>query len=329
MKASTMRRWLAIAAAVAAITLPTSPAPGQSGAPAGDEVVRIWPGQAPGSETWTGSEASRPHEVPAGPIIVFTEVRIPTLTIVRPPPGRANGTAMIVLPGGGFAALAWDLEGTEVARWLAQRGVTVFILKYRVGGPQPAPGQTPPAGTQERLRAMLPAYRIALMDARQAVRVVREGAAGYGIDPHRIGMIGFSAGAATTLGAVLEGDAADRPDFAAPIYGMMMPDAPPVPADAPPLFLVTAQDDPAVPATSNAEIFRLWTEARRPAELHIYSVGGHGFGMRPKDRPVDNWPLQLEAWLRSQGLLSRSQAADGGSGTGSRAAAAATEREGR
>lgn len=301
MAAVRLGRGLGVAAFAAAL-MAASIALAQAGSAAADEVVLIWPGSAPGSEDWPGTEASRPHEVPAGPIIVFTEVRVPTITVFRPAAGRANGTAMIVLPGGGFEALAWNLEGTEVAHWLTDRGVTVFLLKYRVGGPRPA-DEARPTRTEDRLRRLLPAYRIALADARQAVRVVRGSAGRYGIDPHRIGMIGFSAGAATTLGAVLEGDAADRPDFAASIYGMAMPDAPPVGADAPPLFLAVAQDDPAVRATGNAELFARWTAAGRPAELHIYAEGGHGFGMRSRNRPVDNWPNQLEAWLGSLGLL--------------------------
>jgi acetyl esterase/lipase len=288
---------------VAALTLTAFATCVQAGAATPEEVIRLWPGTAPGSEGRTGNEVSKEAQANGIRIHIKANVSVPTVTVVRPKAGKANGTGMLVLPGGAFMALAWDLEGTEVADWLAERGITAFILKYRVSDLSLAPGEAPPTAIDDLIRRLQPNRKIAVADASQAIRLVRQNAARYGIRPDRIGMIGFSAGAITTMGVLLEGDPAARPNFAAPIYGMTMIGTPTVPADAPPLFIAAAQDDTTVPATGSIDIFNLWTKARRPAELHIYEKGGHGFGMRPSASPVGKWPAALEAWLRSQGLL--------------------------
>lgn len=266
------------------------------------EVVRIWTGDAPLAQPLGIAETSIKTRSGENDITVITNVSVPTMTVVRPAPGKANGTALLVLPGGAFMALAWDLEGTEVARWLADRGITAFILKYRVSALQPAPTQANP-DFATLLKLLQPKRKLAVADAGQAVALIRRDAARYGIDPNRVGMIGFSAGAITTMGVVLEAEPGQRPDFAAPIYGAPGIDAPVAPAQAPPLFLVHAQDDAVVPAQGSTRIFDLWTQAIRPAELHVYAAGGHGFGMRPTGRPVDHWPAAFEAWLEAQGLL--------------------------
>jgi acetyl esterase/lipase len=267
-----------------------------------EEVMRLWSGDAPGAPPLATPETSRRQRSGENEITVVQHVSVPTFTVVRPAPGTANGTAMLVLPGGAFMALAWDLEGMEVARWLADRGITAFVLKYRVSELKLAPGAARP-DFAELVRLIQPKRKLAVADAGQAVALIRRDAAKYGVDPKRIGMMGFSAGAVTTLGLVFEGAPAQRPDFAAPIYGMPMIPNPVVPAGAPPMFLVHAQDDPTVPAEGSTQVFELWSKAKRPAELHIYAAGGHGFGMRPKGRPVDHWPAAFDAWLRSQGYL--------------------------
>lgn len=289
-------------AALALVAL-TRPVLAQTTQVSGEEIVQLWPGAAPGSEDWKGPEASREITVPdGGQITVKVNVTIPTLTVFRPAPGKANGTAMLVLPGGAFGALAWDLEGTEVAHWLADRGVTAFLLKYRVRSAPP--GQPMPGSRAELLALLEPGRRIAVADATQSVRLLRSNAAKYGINPDRIGMIGFSAGAIATMGTILTAEPAARPNFAAPIYGMTMMEAKEAPAEAPPLFIVSAQDDTTVPAEGSAQIFDLWTKAQRPAELHVYAKGGHGYGMRKRNLPIDHWPTAFEAWLRWQGMLS-------------------------
>jgi acetyl esterase/lipase len=271
---------------------PAAPAP---------EVARLWPGAAPGTESWSGAEVEVDADLPAGKTHIVTNVTVPTLTVIRPAPGRANGTAVLVAPGGAFRALAWDLEGTEVARWLAERGITAFVLKYRVRPPADGAG----AGTQafdEWWAGTKAAREVAIADARQALRLIRTGAGRYGLKADRVGMIGFSAGAMVTMGAVLGTDPAVRPDFAAPVYGAMAPDAVPA-AGAPPLFIVAAQDDPQVPPAKSVAIFDAWTAAHLTAELHLYEKGGHGFGMRARNMPADAWPRALEAWLVSRGLM--------------------------
>jgi acetyl esterase/lipase len=245
--------------------------------------------------------------LPSGPIRILGNVTKPSLTVYRPAPGTANGTGIIVIPGGGFISLAIDHEGYQVAEWLAARGVTAFVLKYRV---HPNPGFRIPSELRkhpERFQVFKESFGagipIAIADATQTLRYLRTNAAFFGIAPDRIGMIGFSAGAITTMGAVMNDDPADRPNFAAPIYGAMDHKAPP--ADAPPLFIAVTEDDPAVPATESVAIFARWNAALLPAELHVYEKGGHGFGMTPHGLPVDSWTVAYEAWLRSHGWLTK------------------------
>jgi len=293
--------WAAVAAALALLAPACGPAQPAPARPA-PQVVRLWPGAAPGTESWTGEEVEVDADLPgSGRVHIVTNVTVPTLTVFRPPAGKANGTAMLVVPGGAFRALAWDLDGIEPARWLAARGVTAFVLKYRVR----PPGDTAPAGPETfdafALRTQ-PARAVAIADAGRALRLIRRDAAAYGVRPDRVGVIGFSAGAMTAIGTALATDAAVRPNFAVAAYGAM-PDARRPGADAPPLFIVAARDDPQAPSLKSAEIFERWTRAGRPAELHLYETGGHGFGFRPRGRPVDRWPQALEAWLQARALV--------------------------
>jgi acetyl esterase/lipase len=269
------------------------------------ETVRLWPGASPGTESWTGPEEEADADIPGvGKIHVVTNVTIPTVTIFRPAPGRANGTAMLVLPGGAFRALAWDLDGTEVAQWLAARGITAFVLRYRVR----PPGASAPSGP-ETLDAFLVRTRaardIGVADAQQALRLIRSNATRYGIKADRVGAIGASAGAMTAIDLALAPDPAARPDFAVAASGAAPPETGPA-TGAPPLFIVAAQDDPQVPVARSTELYERWTRAGRPAELHLYEKGGHGFGLRHRGQPADLWPQALEAWLASRGLA-RSQ----------------------
>ena len=272
-------------------------------APAQPEVVRIWPGQAPGTEDWKAPEEGANVTIPAiGRIHVITNVTVPTLTVFRPAAGTANGTAMVVLPGGSFRALAWDVDGIETAQWLAGKGITAFVLKYRVR--PPAKGES----FGESLDDFAPATRtrraIAVADAEQAIHFIRLHARQYGIAANRVGIMGFSAGAMATAEVALSNDPIVRPDFAVAMYGAAL--SPGLPgAGAPPLFIGAAQDDPQLPAANSAELFERWTRAGRPAELHIYEKGGHGFGFRPHHLPVDRWPEALEAWLGARGYLTK------------------------
>ena len=264
------------------------------------EIVRIWPGQPPGTESWAGAEEEADADLPnIGKVHIITNVTVPTLTVFRPKAGQASGTAMIVVPGGAFRALPWDLDGLETAHWLTAHGITAFVLKYRVRPPSAAPADRT---FDDFVRRTEPARKIAVADAEQAVRLVRSHAKQYGIAPRRIGMIGFSAGAMTTMDAALDPDASSRPDFAASLYGALLTQKAP-PADAPPLFIAAAEDDPELSPEKSTEIFDAWTKARRPAELHIYEHGGHGFGFRVHHTTSDQWPVAFKAWLSSHGFL--------------------------
>lgn len=279
-------------------------APGQAETTPVPEVVQIWPGAAPGTEDWTGPEVDRPLPLRVEPPLhTVTNITAPTLTVVRPAPGKANGTAVIVCPGGGFQNLAITHEGTLVAQWLADRGITAFVLKYRVRPSGtfriPADVRHHPERFTELAGTLEPGRRIAVADGIQAVHFLRAHTANFGITLDRVGIMGFSAGAMTTMGVVMDSEPADRPNFAAPIYGAMEEKAPQ--KDGPPLFIVAAQDDPLVPAIKSVAIFSSWTAADLPAELHIYERGGHGFGMLSRNQTVDNWPAAFEAWLKAHG----------------------------
>ena len=265
------------------------------------EVLRIWPTNPPGTENWKGPEEEADVTLPAvGKIHVITNVTVPTLTVFRPPVGTGNGTAVIILPGGSFRALAWDVDGVESAQWLASKGVTAFLLKYRVRPPQA--GESFGNTLQDFARATQSRRAIAVADAKQAIRFIRSNARRFDVAPDRMGIMGFSAGAMATVEVALAKDSAARPSFAVPMYGAALtPDLPG--RDAPPLFIAAAQDDPQLPATNSVEIFERWTKAGRAAELHVYERGGHGFGFRRHRVPADEWPNSFEAWLKSRGYL--------------------------
>lgn len=271
-------------------------------AAAAQQVVQIWPGRPPGTESWTGAEQAVDTELPnLGKVHIITNVTVPTLTIFRP--RHATGIAMIVVPGGAFRALPWDLDGLETAKWLTAHGITAFVLKYRV---RPPPSNAPPDRTfDDFVRRTQPAREIAVADAEQAVRWVRSHAGHFGVDRRRVGMIGFSAGAMTTVNVAVTAEADSRPDFAASLYGALLTHRPG--PNAPPMFIVAAEDDPELPPTRSTAIFEAWTAARAPAELHLYEKGGHGFAFRAHHVPADRWPSAFEAWLTSHGWLAKAQ----------------------
>lgn len=276
-------------------------------------VIPVWPGVAPGSEHATQKEV----EYLNGKQKLVRNVVTPTLTAYLPDRAKANGTAVVICPGGGFHFLSWDSEGIDVAKWLQARGVAAFVLKYRLldtGATEPefqrhlailfgrksADGkevvQTP---AEEAERKAVPV--LASADGRQALKVVRQRASEWGVAPDRIGILGFSAGGAVTMGVVMDHDADSRPNFAAPIYGGGTGGAL-IPADVPPLFILVANDDVGA-SLGSARLYSEWKTAGKSAELHIYSKGGHGFGMNKRGLPVDTWIERFGDWLNVQGLL--------------------------
>jgi acetyl esterase/lipase len=261
------------------------------------KIIPLYPGPAPGSENWTWQEQDIVG--PQDNVRRTHNVTCPTLTLYLPPASSATGTAVIVCPGGGFRYLAIDYEGHDAARWLNSLGVAAFVLKYRVMQTGD-PGEKDRATVAARWKETLP---LAVADAQQAIRVVRSRAAEWGLSTDRIGILGFSAGGYITAAAALHYDAASRPSFAAPIYPALPEDVTP-PADAPPLFLAQADDDRLVsPLNNTVRLYTAWKKANIPAEMHIYSKGGHGFGMRKSPLPVATWPDRFRDWLGVQGLL--------------------------
>ena len=277
-------------------------------------VVDLWPGKTPGDVGIQGEEKSRIHASPiVGPTKLITNVTHPTLTIYQPAQDKNTGTAMVICPGGGYWDLYWELEGEEVAAWLNSLGMTGIILKYRVPRrPGDVRGE-PPLGP--------------LLDAQRAVSVVRSRATQWGIDPNRIGMVGFSAGGHLALATATSSDTRKyerldpideiscRPDFAILCYpgylkakdkdeiwpGLR------IPANTPPIFMAHASDDNERAGGSNSEnsviMYLALKRAGIPAEVHIYATGDHDFGVRQNEKLPSSWTQLCVNWLRSIHML--------------------------
>jgi len=256
------------------------------------EIIPLYPGPAPGSESWNWPETTLP--LTADGLKRAANVTRPTLAVYRP--ARPNGTAVVVAPGGGFRHLAIEHEGVQVAQWLNTLGVTAFVLKYRVY----RSGEGAPADVA-KLRAE--AIPLAAADGRAAIALVRGRAKEWGVRADRVGILGFSAGGWVAAAAALEHDAASRPDFAVPVYPAVPPEAK-APAAPMPLMLIHASDDKTVSALDNSvRMYGLWKRAGAAVEMHVYAAGGHGFGMQKKGTPSDRWTDRVREWLEAQGLL--------------------------
>lgn len=274
----------------------------------GPQTLDVWPGKAPGDEGKTPPEELKQSKPGEKPFKRVTNVSHPTLTVFRPAKDKDTGAAVIVAPGGGYKALMMDYEGEDVAAWLNTLGVTGIVLKYRVPAPEGTPRHLP-----------------ALQDAQRSISLVRSKAKEWGIDPARIGMLGFSAGGHLTAAAMAgfekrsyepidEADKTScRPDFAVVIYpgGMLNKDAGSaerlndevkVGPQSPPAFIVQADDD-RVNAENSVYLYLALKRAKVPAEMHIYAGGGHGFGLRKSDKPCNTWPDRCAEWLKSRGVL--------------------------
>ena len=270
--------------------------------PAQPNAIELGTGPLPGataSESWHSQYGS----------LFARNVTVATLTPFLPDPAKATGAAVIVAPGGGFRTLSMENEGWDLARALADKGVAAFVLKYRLN-------QTPPdmPGFERSMNQMFsgaarpprlnPGQAIAglapqIADSRAAFTLVRQRAAEWRVDPDRIGMVGFSAGAMLTMATTLAGQDA-KPAFIGVIYGPLAPVA--VPADAPPMFVALAADDPFF-ANSGIGLIDSWRAAKRPVEFHLYEQGGHGFGMYQKTTTSTGWFEAFARWLDMHGLL--------------------------
>jgi len=296
--------------AAACLAIPARAAEPSKADAAKPDSILLWPGVAPGDKGDIGEERdTTKHDAKTPPgkdVIRLGSVSKPMITIFRPAADKANGAAVVVCPGGGYNILAYDLEGTEVCQWLNSIGVTGVLLKYRV-----------PGRGGER-------YTAPLQDAQRAIGLVRSRAKDWGLDPKRIGILGFSAGG--HLSALASNsyesrtyptvDAADsescRPDFTVLIYpayltaGKDLDKLAPeikVTAHTPPAFIAMTEDDP-IHVECAIVYGQALKGAKVPVELHLYPKGGHGYGLRPSANAVSTWPDRAAEWLKSQGWLS-------------------------
>jgi acetyl esterase/lipase len=282
----------------------------------GHTQVPIWPGAAPDPQPVPGPETvTLSRALLAGkPVTNVTNVTRPTMTVYTPT-GKNTGAAVVVIPGGGFEILAMDLEGTEACDWLTSKGITCVLLKYRVPS---KPYDWKCDCRPHNLALSVPS----LQDVQRTMRLVRFHAAQWNVDPHKVGVLGFSAGGflaaeiSTNFDRHLYApvDAADkesaRPDFAMPIYpghltegGGKFNSNVLVSSETSPTFLVQAEDDYEDGVDQSLVYYTALAKARVPAEMHLYAHGGHAFGLRPTPDPITGWPRLAEAWLRTIGIL--------------------------
>ena len=304
---------LGLAGGLAAQTVPWQPSPGH-------EPVPIWPGTPPGARPGPDLEkASAVAKPVAGrPWLAISDVSRPTMTVYSPG-GKNTGVAVLVFPGGGYQILAIDLEGTEVCDWLTSRGITCVLLKYRV--PDSGPHWVEACKCQVK-----PKVPAALQDAQRTLGLLRLHAAEWHIDPHRVGVLGFSAGGHLAADisthfdrrAYTPVDAADRerarPDFAVLIYpghlwvpgkGFALNPDIRVTHATPPTFLLMAEDDSVDYVNQVLAYYPALKNAGVPAEMHLYAKGGHAFGLRRTTFPITAWPELVEKWLATIGMIPR------------------------
>lgn len=269
------------------------------------KVIPLYNGPAPGSEKWTWSETENDSNMYHAHTIF--NVSKPTLTVYPPDPTvAATGTAVIVCPGGGFQSLSIMQEGYAVVKWLQGKGITAFLLKYRLmhtlgGDPYKQETERRNAGADNE-RATI--AKMATADAQTAITYVRAHAAEYNVSTSQIGLIGFSAGGDLAVATATNYTAESRPDFSAAIYPGFSPDLlKNIPADAPPMFIAAASDDTFGLETLSTMLYTAWVNSKHSAELHIYAKGGHGFGMNIQNLPSDTWRDSYSEWMNSLGML--------------------------
>jgi acetyl esterase/lipase len=273
----------------------------------GADPIKLWPGKAPGETKDIGAE--KYLEAKKGQLDVkrLANVSEPTITIYSPPKDKTNGTAVVVAPGGGYNILAIEHEGTDVCEWLNKLGVTAVLLKYRV----------------PKREAQTPDNLAMVQDAQRAVTLVRHMSNDLGIDPTRVGMLGFSAGGHLTVCTCLSDrklkytavDGACKqspvPNFAILVYpayltdkdGKLRPEFE-VKPDSPPMFFAHSSDDP-VTSEGSVALYLALKKNKVPAELHLYASGGHGYGMRKVPHPCATWPDRAADWMKARGLLEK------------------------
>jgi acetyl esterase/lipase len=274
---------------------------------AAQDVIPLYQGTPPGSTPETYPEKEYFSKIWNTEVV--TNVTKPTLTVFKPSAETKNGTAIVIAPGGGFMALSINSEGNDVAKYLAAKGVTAFVLKYRLA-------HTGEDATQEFTQMIADRQKfgetigkiipLSIADGLAAVTYVRQHAAEWGIAPDRVGIMGFSAGGTVAAGVAYHYASDGRPAFVAPIYaaaGRLKDSV--VPADAPPMFIAAATDDNLGLAPDSLALYEKWREAQKSVELHMYAKGGHGFGMHKHQIPTDHWIDRFAEWLELQGFLKK------------------------
>lgn len=273
-------------------------------ASAQQKVIQLYNGAAPGSENWNWDQNESADNVFHSNVVY--NVTHPTLTVYPADSTYTpTGTAVIICPGGGLQTLSIEHEGYAVAKWLQKKGITAFLLEYRLMhtlGNDPYKEMLAKMKANSVLKDQAPVAPLAIADGRAAIAYVRSHAAEYGISPSRVGIIGFSAGgtiaAATAFGYTPE----NKPDFVAPIYAYFPPEMQVnVPQDAPPMFLAAASDDQS--SIYSVELYDTWIKTKHNAELHIFSKGGHGFGMKTQGLESDTWTDRFMEWMDQQGFI--------------------------
>lgn len=266
--------------------------------------IFLYEGKPKGSENWTWDEAVSEKNI-FNTKVVYNVTR-PSITAYVPE--NPNGTAIVVAPGGAFHTLSIDSEGIDVAKWLNARGITAFVLKYRVARSFTDDPVKELMGKMSNFKTLdeenAPIIPLATEDGMNAVKYIREHAADYKIDPKKVGFMGFSAGGTLTMSVVYSANDARRPNFVAPIYayenaiiGNNMP------KEKTPIFVAVAADDQLGFMPHSINIFKKWFDAKQPAELHIYEKGGHGFGMRKTNTSSEGWIDNFGNWLKMQGYM--------------------------
>ena len=236
---------------------------------------------------------------------VVTNVSAPKLEVFKAK--NPNGTSVIVAPGGGLYGLSINSEGRDVAQWLNEKGITAFVLKYRlvptgVDGVQDITDDSTenPTKVGERVAPVLP---LSIADGLAAISYVREHAKDLQLDPNKIGFMGFSAGGAVTMGVTFNYIEANKPNFIVPVYPWMTVVGDyTVPQDAPPMLVICATDDPLGLAKPSADLYSAWLTHGKNVGLHMYSKGGHGFGMKTQNLPSDDWIQRFYDWALVEGL---------------------------
>jgi acetyl esterase/lipase len=273
------------------------------------KVIQLYNGAVPGSENWNWDEGIDNNN--SWKTQVAYNVTRPTLTVYAPDTSVANGTALVICPGGGFVALLMGNEGYDVASCLVKKGITCFILKYRLAH---VPGNDPVqyfndavhGGDTDKQKQQMAVVPLCIADGRAAIAYVRAHAKDFNINPDKIGVLGFSAGGTVAASAAFNYTLENKPDFVAPVYAYFPKTMQgTVPDDAPPMFIAVAANDQLKLQIQSIDLFTAWNTAKKDVELHVYDQGGHGFGMRVQHVTSDHWIENFANWLATKDLLKK------------------------